>query len=658
MTEAQWNDAIVRFPVLLVIAALLLIAAVGWRTVSTGEIWMHLTIGRQIAEEGIPRADNFSFMREGELVVASNWLYDVFIYHVHRIGGMGLLTAIHLLSVLSAFVLLLPLARKFSHLTTLTLALVMSAWLLMFRFEIAPYMFVMFIPALFLFMLRRDQKISLLWIVLLPLQWLWTNIHASFILGPVFCAITALHYHYYGKGNRQRKALTKYMMLAAACLAVTALNPYRFRIYAEMISLWRSIGQDNAQAWVSPLAGHFHYYLLARLVVLVLLIGAAGLITYRKRLPPLETIVAAGAAYTAVRSPTHVEWLAVLGFPFIALSLQSLADMMTVSLRRAGKTWLKRAWIITYVALVVLLFFSFSWVTSNRVYSAMGSASRFGVGMNRDLFPEDAALLIEQPGFPERALNFPIHGGYLRWHFPDRRVYCDQRTSLYGGVFLDQLRRALLGDDAAWQRSVDEPGVDAIILPGYDVNIRRILANLFAREWEVAYFDGTTVILLRKGAVPMHLLGNRRILQHGLDIVETERREYHRKLQEGRRPPVSARLIGASQVLFASGRVREAVSIADMMLNVHPNMASGWFLSGLGHLQLDEAEEAAKRFQRATRLTRRDGLAWLWLSRAYAQLERDEEADRAFRRALRLNPRLAESFGAPADVTRDNPRLE
>jgi len=656
--KAPQGGGVIRFSYLFVMAGLLLVATAGWRTVATGDIWMHLTVGRQIAAEGVPRIETLSLMRPGEFVVAPNWLYDLFMYRVYIFGGVGLVTFVHVVAVLLALCLLLPLARQWAHLTTISLSLILATWLLLFRFTVGPHVFVLFIPSLFLFLLYRDRKASLLWVALPLLQWLWTNIHPSFLLGPLLCVVAAIQGHYFGSPRLRRSWMRRGLAMAGACLVVTALNPYRFQIYKEALHQWSQSGSGYTQEWISPFAGLFQFPAPSRLITLALLIFATGLITFRKRLPVLETVAASGAAFVVVRSSIQMEWIAVLGFPFMALSLQSTFDTIRDIARMEGPRWRLRGAVLAGGCTVLLLAFSFVQILSNRVYGAMGSASRFGVGETLELFPSDAGRLIEQPGFPERALNLPFQGGYLAWRFPERRLYSDPRSSLYEATFHEQLHRALMGDDDAWKRMVDEPRINAIILPGYDRRILQIVPHLLRRDWDIAYMDGSTVIFLRESAVPAHLLRNPTLWQAGMHHMEESRQAYHLELQAHRYPAASPRLIGSAYLLLATGRPHEAVNISDMLLNGNPNMVSGWLLSTLGYLQLGQWDLAEERLEQACRLKpgnkaerawvqNRAAWAWLFLSRVYASQDQPGDARRAFLQGQRLDAQMADEFGDP-----------
>ena len=177
---------------LFILLGLLVIMSMGIRTISNPDIWMHLATGRLIAESGIPHADVFSFTKAGDAWVASTWLYDRVIYTLWQATGPGFVTILHVASVLGAFLLLVPIARKWADDKSIGLALLVSASLLAPCFQIRPLLVGLFFSALYISMLDLNRKPWVAWAVLLPSQLLWTQIHGSFLLGPIICALFAV----------------------------------------------------------------------------------------------------------------------------------------------------------------------------------------------------------------------------------------------------------------------------------------------------------------------------------------------------------------------------------------------------------------------------------------------------------------------------------
>ena len=155
---------------LIVVAlAFLVIFAFGIRTIGPGSWWTHLATGRIMAENGgVPQTDQLSFSRAGEAVVAVAWLYDKIVYWLWETAGAPGVTLLHVLAVLAAFAVMAPLARRWCNFPAMALALLLSGWLISFRFDLSPSLLVLIFPATFLLLLYSNTRPVYLW-QLIPL---------------------------------------------------------------------------------------------------------------------------------------------------------------------------------------------------------------------------------------------------------------------------------------------------------------------------------------------------------------------------------------------------------------------------------------------------------------------------------------------------------
>lgn len=650
--ESKKKGGLAVFNHVALVLAFLVIVLFGVRTIGPGEWWTHLATGRLMAQEGgVPESDHFTFTAQGEPLVAPSWLYDKLVYGVWQVAGMEGASILHVLAVIAAFLLMLPLARRWCGIPGIALSLLLCGWLLSFRFNPSPSLLVLIFPSAFMAMLYGGPKTVYLWTVLPLAQWIWMNMHSSFLLGPLLCMLMAMQVAFSSEDRKTAGAYPAVLYLGVGlfCLGVTFINPYGIGLYKHLVSEWNNPIAIYANEWISPFAAQFENNLPSVLLMLTLFVVAVGLITYRHRLPLMLTVVVALAAFMAVRSMRFIEIMAVLIFPFLCLTMQATLDMLGGGFGKTVKHG-RRVECAASILAVGLACFSLWSIVSNDYYRDTGSAVAFGLGTEDSALPAAAGAVIEDDAFPARALNLPLEGGYLAWRFPQRDIFADTRSVLYGADFYKQMNSALYGNSEAWRETVDEYGIDAVIVPCAVDGGGNIVNSVRGRPgWRLAYFDGTTAILLRNRE-KYASLWDRDIQMAGLELLEKERRSYWQKLEAGKLPPNSPRLIGAGNVFYALGKLDRAYAIYELLLQGAPQMSSAWRKAGTARIKTgNDIERGVRLLETACRQDPDTPLGWLWLSRGYMALDREQSALDAYQRGMELDSDLAAMFGRPVE---------
>jgi hypothetical protein len=623
---------------LLIVLGLVVVAALGVRTIGNSDFWMHLAMGRQIAEHGLQKVDAWTFTAEGARWVNSSWLYDRVLFSLWSLGSAPLVILLHAAGVVLAFVLLIPAARKWSGGTAISFALILSAWLLAARFTIAPHVAALPLAAIFIMLLSEPRKPWVLWAVLLPLQILWANVHASFVLGPVICAVFAVQFRINAKSDAAAASglFTHALWLAVATLLVGVVNPYGLTLYASGLLSATNGAFKFVQEWISPFSAQFPASFYPKhIVTLALFVGAGGLIAEKRNLPVGLTTLAVASAFLIILFPRNVEWLAVLAFPFLALSFNSIGVLIESGLRSLAKTekvsGIRGA---TAGLAAVLAVLSVLVVLSSACYVYAGSASVFGLGTEYDLFPHAAAKVIERPDFPARAVNLAPDGGFLVWEHPDRPIFVDQRASLYGAEFYRGLNKCLAGDEHAWKDLIEKWNPDAAIMncsvPFAANAVRGILQD---PSWALVYFDGTAAILVRAVSENQALIRDSQMQSDGLQLLERERQ----RALKATGYQVSPRLIGAGEMFLALGRYPEAESICAALTSCSPMMGRAWINMGIAQAEQGKVQEAMTTLRHACEIAPKEVFAWISLYRAANRAGRVDEAGAAIERAKKVN---------------------
>lgn len=623
--------------------ALVTMVLLGLRTISTMDLWMHLAAGRHVAEQGVASVDPFSFGLPDETPWRqTSWLYDWTVFQLWQLGGAPLTVVTHALLVAGAFLLMTRALRRVVPDGCIGWSILLCAWLIAPVFVPQARVISLFFIGLFIGMLARPPLRPVTIILLVLAQIAWTNMHILFVFGPVV-ALFALIEALMDRRRRETPAggVAARAVLLVASLLATLVNPFGPGVWREVFERITQYKQMVLLEWISP----FHQDMLplafSQLSMVALVIVAVTFIFRRERLPVMITCCAVLGAFMLVRAGRAPDVAALLIFPFAALGFQTAGALLARGAERGRG--------IGWAALGVILLVSVFFIVTNRYYIASGSASSFGWRVNTPSFPVVALdILAKKNAVPDRMINLAHDGGYLAWARPDAKVYADPRGGLYGAAFFARQAMALGGQKDREGAIIPLPDVDAILLnatwPGTRASMIYLLTD---NQWAVAYFDGTSVLMLRRNEANKPLLLDEELSRAGLASIQDDYAGYKKALNHRfARPGNPARLIGAAAIYQILGRFDESLALLELITQGSPRMASAWVNRGIAELTLKKTSQSIATLEHAAELLPDFPLPWLWLSKAYAQDGRTDEAAKAKDRARSINPKAVELFEA------------
>ncbi len=620
-----------------VILGLVFIALIGIRTISTPEIWTHLAQGKTNAP--------ISYL-ETDSAVNTTLLYDKVTYGLWNIGGAPLLIMANVIGLLAAFILLLQVSKKWGGELSQGFALLISGHLIFHGLDVGPQTMMMLFIALFIHLLSSVKKPGVLFGALSPLQILWTNMHGSFLLGPFLCILAALQAGQNTKGTNRRKQQGMQPktlgILAAALLVSTAINPYFTKLHAQVFA---NIQIPYPAYWGSLFKEYFQAPIRDPLIFLVLILGAGGLITLKKRLPVMLTTLAIIGGFLVIRSVYAAQLFVVLAFPFMVLSFTAVGEYLSGSFKTLLGKQSKLLVPAIQIVFVLLVILSLGPVVSNCAYTRFGSASSFGLGIQEELYPSGAEALIGDPAFPEaeKTINLAADGGYLAFNY-GRKVFIDYRSGRYDRELLENLNGMMLGSDKAYNAIYDTYRPEAIIINTLVPSSAQGLVTLLSRQiWKLAYLDGTTAILLLNKEELAPLLNNTDVQAAGLAKLEAARAEYAAKVGKGCRAGNPAELIGSGKTFLAFNRPTKAKAIFSLLLQGNNTIPGAWLGLGKSQLMLKEFDAAADSLDIATRLSPNNLLAWVSYANACERAGRTTEKERALEKIKALAEDMAKN---------------
>ncbi len=627
--------------------ACFMVFLLGLRTISSADIWMHMAAGRHALEHGPSAVDPFSFSLPVKTAwLQTTWLYDIAIHLLWEIGGCAAVTLIHATMTALAFILMIPIARRFGNDIQVTAALILCGWLAAPLMTIRPDLLSLLFIAVFVRMTSKPAWRRNHAIVLLMLQVIWVNSAPWFLLGPAILAMKAI--------DSKRRYATEhppepgepraYFILSMLARAVSTITPFGPGTLIASLSALSRLDAGITLEWISPFARDFLPYPLSLLPTLALVLIATVFIFYRDNLPMVVTMLAVAATFQIVQSGHHIEINALMAFPFIVISIACLSRIAAKALKGKRVSWLPAC---ASVAVAGALVLSLGMIITNRYYVASGSASAFGWGVNSDAFPVAAAANLEKiTGKPSRMVNLSHDGGYLLWRLPGTKVFADPRGDLYGTDFFDMLSRGLVGHQESWNQLISRYDPDALLIHGTWTGAGATAARLLqGDQWIMAYFDGTSMLLVRTISSNADLINDKEGRRLGAELIEKGRQRYEGFLPNRFvRPPNPSRLIGAAAIYQASGRFDLALPLHTLLTEGSPRYVGAWINRGIAEMQAALGERAVSTMEHVTDLIPSNPIGWLWLGKAYTSVDRLDDAAASFDKARAINRLVAERF--------------
>jgi len=459
------------------------------RPIADPDFWWHLRTGQWMVEtHAIPHADPFSFTNQGKTWIAHEWLSEIFIYGIYRIGGYGLLILIFAAIITATFLLVYLRSAERPYIAGF--ALLLGALATAPTWGVRPQMISYLLSALFLFLLDRytESRITKYLIPIPILMLLWVDLHAAYALGfailGIYIAgdIFELIKAKIAKTGSTNSPILKNFMILFGILVLSVLaalaNPNGIRLLTYPFETLSSQAmQQNIQEWFSP---DFHQVEWQPLAWLILALIGAGLLG-RKSISPTKILLTLVFGYAALHSMRHVPLFAIAAVPVLAEEIGSMVRIRQ-EVRQAGRL-LK--WVNLFLVACAIL------VAGLRFVSVVQEQAN----TEKEEFPAAAVDWIVQHHPSGNIFNTYGWGGYLIWRlYPEYQVYIDGRADVYGDTFINDYLRIEAGEPS-WETSLSLDGMRIVLIePG----------SLLARDlhqspdWEIALSDEQSVLFIHK----------------------------------------------------------------------------------------------------------------------------------------------------------------
>ncbi len=465
------------------------------RPVIDPDFWWHLRTGQLIlATHTIPHTDPFSFTKFGSPWITHEWLSEILIAGIFRIGSYGLLIICFSLIIAASFFFVYLRCPAQTRPYIAGFALLLGAIATAPTWGVRPQMVSLLFTSLllyFLFKYRSTERIFFLFPIPI-ITLVWVNMHAGFLLGLGIIAIFIFGilielflsslFHINAFGIPPIRRIVTLCVLQGVCLLSTLINPNGIRILTYPFeTLTSQAMQQFIQEWFSP---DFHQLMWQPLALFYLALIGFGLIG-KKSISPTNILLTLIFGYAALISARHVPLFIIVTIPVLA-ELAGSVLVINPAVKAQGK-------LMRIVAPTILL------------CTILAIGGRFIQVVNNqaateaDTFPAAAVNWIADNSPQGNIFNSYGWGGYLIWKLlPEYRTYIDGRADVYGDQFLYSFMntyRAMPG----WEETLDAENIGIVL-----VEPRSPLANslLNSSAWHIAFQDRISVVYTRQSAAP------------------------------------------------------------------------------------------------------------------------------------------------------------
>jgi hypothetical protein len=419
------------------------------------DFWWHLRTGQLIAESGaVPRVDPFSFTAAGRPWVAHEWLWELGVFRLYRLGGYRAAVLLSAIIVTLAYTVLYRLLRRLGANEIAAAGLVLwAAFLGLPNLGVRPREFTFLFFAIFLDRLYRYRagESGQLW--LLPLLMpLWANLHGGFVFGLGLLGLFALSetVAWLASGRPAPRRLWAVTLVAILATGVHPLGP---RVLLYPLDYYRGAQNPSFQSVTEFASPNFHEPLnlvfAAGLVALMLLPGTRDLGS------GTDALLVSVFTLQALVSRRQVILCALVLPP--VLVRRAVARFRFV--RALAPTRLPR--IVSQLNVVLLA----ALLAGATAFVARQTTIQLGMEPRTDELPVAGARFIQENHLPDPVFNHQPWGGYLihEW-YPERRVFIDGRIDMYGNPVVDAYVQ-VAGVKPQWADILDRYGIQTVLIP-------------------------------------------------------------------------------------------------------------------------------------------------------------------------------------------------
>ncbi|MGE4357633.1 MAG: tetratricopeptide repeat protein, partial [Candidatus Omnitrophota bacterium] len=584
---------------ILLFAPFILILVFSIRNIFDLDIWVHLKTGEYILKNfQFVHKDFYSYTAQGNYWFNLSWLFQIFIYWLHRLSGFpGIIIVKTLFIILSFFILFRIAYQKenfFFYLPLFFLTILSSKERFYERPEFISFLFL----AIYLKIIYNFRKKKENLIFLLPfLQIIWTNLHvfsllglgimAIFLLGDLISWKIVLPWEWNKNSILKERDYFLFLKVFLFCVLASLINPFGYKIFLSSLELLHFLGnhRDILAGGISELIppfsrggflspGYFPYKIFILLSILTFFIR------YR-RLDLSHFFLYVVFLHLSLISVRNIVLFSMVGY---VISVDNLNDFLS-RIKPFPKTKIfnfLRVLAKTTIGLYILItLFITAYREITFTYYVEGKLEK-KFGLHKSCFyPDEQIDFIINNNIKGNIFNSFGFGSYLIYRcFPERKVFIDGRTGVYGEEFLRYYADVNLYP-TTFEHMLKKYRIDYILL---DIRAGQLFKKLYQdkENWRLVYFGHNGAVFVKNNPENKALIENYEVDLEKLPLDPVG--DYSRL----KKKPFPISCFSKGEVFLALGLYRRAEEEYRLGLQINPRVAG--FYNNLGVIYQNEGK--------------------------------------------------------------------
>jgi hypothetical protein len=455
----------------------LALAATACLMPAQSDTWWQLRTGQDMVASGVLAfRDHYSHTVNGGYWPNHEWLSQVILYNVYRVGGLPGLTAFAAAIVTAAWAIVWRLTpggvKTRLVLSVLAVAPFATEW------SLRPQIFTLLCMATTVWLLVQPRY------VLLPLLFgLWANLHGGVMLGGI-----VVFSHGVASMVSERRLFTRPMVVGGLCALMTGATPLGFSLWTEVPAMLDRLQEYGVREWQPP--SLFDQYL----ATFWLLLAAFAWLAWRNkpwREDPARAVTFWGVVAllpVAMNASRNVPALLILMVPAVGMLAsrtplavdrpEGRAGLLGPRIRRERPAL--NAAVLAAGCVVALVAVVQAW--------AQPIPKLQWRPLSRDVITAVASC-------PDSLYNRFDEGGYLIWFVPGRKVFIDNRQDPYPPELMrEHIRVETTGE---YQDLFNRYSIRCAFIPRQTVLAQRLTSD----GWTPLYQDAIWAVLTAPAAL-------------------------------------------------------------------------------------------------------------------------------------------------------------
>lgn len=496
----------------------------------------HLKVGEEILQnKDIPHVNYYNYTIFGQNWVDHEWLMDAITYFIFSSLNYTFLNIFFALIII--FVLIIQLFFAFKNYAKNNNDIFLLIFLQLFgimgmsahlgvRMQEITLLFLLFLT-ITIYYFNKYKRNSILW-VLIPLFFIWANLHAGFLIGffilfaffvvKSFEILVIKKVYFYSRVFDSDlllswKNIFWFCIFSLLAFAGTLLNPYKLELYSFLSGYKDTYYLTHIDEWLPQYFYPYMPFQIFYIALIVIIIFYLMYYSVKKREIKIniwDICITFFFIFLSIKSKRHFPLLYIISLPMAFYFMRSFFDVSNITIKNKYKYIISIYFYSSVILLIAL--FAISTKYTNKPFESF--CHRYPCRAIK--------FLKENYEYDEYNIyNNYDWGGYLIWEYPERKLFIDGRLPQFefnGHTMLEEYHEFF--QENKQEEKLNKYNIRLVFMDAldYKTNIHWVYKKLLqineeamndhrnylreyldnSSEWEKVYSDKISVIYAKK----------------------------------------------------------------------------------------------------------------------------------------------------------------